>query len=181
LKPFVTTQIDKWDICLTTSITNGPASSSNPFVTPLATEHHGTESYAAKLDSQYPGYICRVFRYAQKVKISLATFSELAQASNEKSITIINHPTITLSRRQLNNWFTCQGGSEFSPTTKPLDTPQHIEKRNVWVRKYYDILTNVEAPVVYLDEMWFYTTNRRRKIKRLTRGEEEDEGDDFIP
>jgi len=37
------------------------------------------------------------------VKGALATFSELAQASNEKSETIINHPTTTLSRKQLNN------------------------------------------------------------------------------
>ena len=109
-KPFALTQIPRWEKYLTDSIEHGPSSSSSssslPTVTPLATKHHGTESYATKLDSQYPGYIRRLFRYAQKVKGALATFAELAQTSNEKSATIANHPITTLSRKQLNHWFT---------------------------------------------------------------------------
>ena len=71
------------------------------------------------------------------------------------------------------------GGKEFAPTTKPLDTPQHIKQRNEWVRKWYDLLTNVNSPVAYLDEKWFYTTNRRRKMKKLPKGDDEQEGVNF--
>ena len=42
-------------------------------------------------------------------------------------------------------------------------------------------MTNEEAPVTYLDEKWFYTTNRRRRIKRLPVGEGEEEGADTLP
>ena len=33
----------------------------------------------------------------------------------------------------------------------------------------------------HLDEEWFYTTNRRRKIKRLPLGPNKKPGNDFIP
>ena len=35
--------------------------------------------------------------------------------------------------------------------------------------------------MVYIDEKWFYTTNRRRSIKKLPCGEHEEEGADFVP
>ena len=49
------------------------------------------------------------------------------------------------------------------------------------MRKYYNLLTNEKAPVTYLDEKWFYTTNRRRKIKKLPRSLDEEEGVDVAP
>jgi len=45
------------------------------------------------------------------------------------------------------------------------------------VRKWYDLLTDPNAPVIYLDEKWFYTTNRRRRIKKLLHHPEEGEVD----
>ena len=42
-------------------------------------------------------------------------------------------------------------------------------------------MTDIEAPVTYLDEKWFYTTNRRRRVKKLPRGPDEEEGIDFVP
>ena len=51
----------------------------------------------------------------------------------------------------------------------------------VWVREWFAILTDTNEPVTHLDEKWFYTTNRRRLIKRLPKGEDEEEGVDYIP
>ena len=161
VKSFATTQFNAWDDKVNTSIKNGSSSSSIPTVTPpLAPNHKGTASYSSKIDKGNPGYIRRLFRYAQNIKGALATFDELAQSINVKSETIDNQPTINLGRRQLQNWFTDQGDKEFVPTTKPLGTPEHIEKRNKWVRQYFDLLTDIFAPVAYLEEKWFYTTNR---------------------
>ena len=42
------------------------------------------------------------------------------------------------------------------------------------------MLTDKFANVAMLDEKWFYTTNRRRKIKRLPLGDNEKEGDDKV-
>ena len=36
------------------------------------------------------------------------------------------------------------------------------------------LLTNPNVPVAHLDKKWFYTTNRRRHIKKLPRHPEED-------
>ena len=48
----------------------------------------------------------------------------------------------------------------------------------IWVRKWFELLTNIDAPVTYLDEKWFYTTNRRRRIKKFPRGKHKEEGVD---
>ena len=63
---------------------------------------------------------------------------------------------------------------------KPLDTPELIKKRLAWVNKYYELLTNVDSPIAYIDEKWFYTTNRRRKVKKLPLAPHEEEGADKI-
>ena len=66
---------------------------------------------------------------------------------------------------QLYRWFVSNKGKELSPKEKPLDTPAHKSNRLIWVKDWYDVLTDKYANVAMLDEKWFYTTNRRRKIK----------------
>ena len=179
-KPFATKQIPKWEEKLHSAIDCGVHASST-FANPLAPTHKGSVSYTDALDEENPGYIRTLFRYAQKVKGVLATFGELAETMNEKSRTNDNKPNTDLTRRQLNSWFKKEGGKETAPTTKPLDTPDHIKKRNAWVRDYFTLLTDVNAAVTYLDEKWFYTTNRRRRMKKLPKGNDEEEGIDFVP
>ena len=88
---------------------------------------------------------------------------------NAKSESPSEHrPSISLHRLQVNNWFKSEGGTERSPIEKPLDTPDHMTKRLEWVRKWFDLLTNPDAPVAFLDEKWFYVTNRRRKVETIT-------------
>ena len=99
---------------------------------------------------------------------------------NIKCETYSNQPTKNLSRRQLNIWFTKQGGNELASTTKPLDTPEHIAKRNKCVREYFGLLIDIFAPFVYLDNKRFYTTNCRRKIKLLPKKVNEEVGSYFI-
>jgi hypothetical protein len=50
-----------------------------------------------------------------------------------------------------------------------------------WAIDHFKKLTSLDCPVVMMDEKWFYTTNRRRKIKRLPLGLGENLGSDFIP
>jgi len=52
-----------------------------------------------------------------------------------------------------------------SSMEKHLDSPEHMAKRIKWVIKRYGKLTNMYAPVCYIDEKWFYKVNQRRKIK----------------
>ena len=75
--------------------------------------------------------------------------------------------TLSLHRLQLYRWFIDNSGKEMSPKEKLLNTPDHKTKRKMWVKKWYTLLTDKFVNVVIFDEKWFYTTNRRRKIKRL--------------
>ena len=81
---------------------------------------------------------------------------------------------------QLNWWFIANGGTEISAKEKPLDNIIHCLERKKWAIEKYGLLTNPLAHVAYIDEKWFYRTNRRRKIKKLKLGKYEAEGDDFI-
>ena len=78
----------------------------------------------------------------------------------------------------MNRWFWKNGGTEKSGLEKPLDSEKHKLLRKDWVMKWYGLLTSPFAPVCYIDEKWFYRTNRRRKIKILPLGKHEESGDD---
>ena len=42
---------------------------------------------------------------------------------------------------------------------KALLTTEHKTRRVEWARRWFDILSDPTAPVAFLDEKWFYTTN----------------------
>ena len=65
-----------------------------------------------------------------------------------------------------------------SPKEKPLDTPAHKSSQLIWVKDWYDILTDKFVNATMLDEKWFYTINRRSKIKKLPLWSVEVGGDD---
>jgi len=143
-------------------------------VDPLSPSNAGSKKYTDELDKEHPGYLHELFRYAQVVKGSLSTFTELAETMNQKSGTPgENRPTICLSRKQLSIWFYQQGGKESSPVEKPLLTDEHKKNRVAWARKYFNLIVDPLKPVAFLDEKWFYTTNRRRKLKLLPKGHNE--------
>ncbi|KAG7370138.1 hypothetical protein IV203_027884 [Nitzschia inconspicua] len=57
--------------------------------------------------------------------------------------------------------------AQVSAIEKPLLTLEHRQQRVQWAKKWYHLLSNSQAPVAFLDEKWFYTTNRRRRVKIL--------------
>ena len=88
--------------------------------------------------------------------------------------------TLSLHRLQLYRWFIDNSGKQMSPKENPLDTPDHKAKQKMWIQEWYTLLTDKFANVTMLDEKWFYTINRRRKIKRLPLGDYGIEGDDKV-
>jgi hypothetical protein len=88
--------------------------------------------------------------------------------------------TLNLSGQQLRRWFKAMGGEEKAPTAKPIVTDELKTTRLAWSNEHWDVLTDPTKPVAFLDEKWFYTTNRRRKIKHLPRAPWEEEGIDKI-
>merc|ERR1712238_585958 len=89
-------------------------------------------------------------------------------------------PSLSLHHRQVRLWFISEGGKEFSPIEKPLDTDEHKRNRLEWVKKVWHRYTDPNCPVCHLDEKWFYITSRRKKIKQLPLADGE-KGNDFTP
>lgn len=56
---------------------------------------------------------------------------------------------------------------------KPFGIAEHCVLRKDWVVKWHGLLTRLISEVYYIDEKWFYTTNRRQKLKKLLLGEHE--------
>ena len=155
-------QVQKWIRNLSTYLSTGQMGILSP------NHNGGRKNYVLSVEQNNKGYLTYLWHHAIATLGPKATFSELTIAMNKKSLVQSDpRPTLNLHRIQVFRWFHDRLGKELSPIEKPLDTPTHIEKRINWVRKYYNLLTDDNAPVAYLDEKWFYTTNRRNKLKYL--------------
>ena len=142
-------------------------------------QHFGSISAIKMMEDDHPGYLHFLFRKIINLKGLNIGFQEIAHQMNMFSAVESEHrPTIQLSRQQVSNWFTVNIGKEIAPTEKPLDTNEHCAKRVEWTVQKYGLLTNVLAPVTYIDEKWFYKVSRRRKLKILPKGKYEAEGDE---
>ena len=87
--------------------------------------HSGSKKYIHQIEERNPGYLRYLFRYSQSVKGIRATYQELTDEMNNKSATPAETRIIlNLSRKQVMDWFKAQGGKEYSPKEKPLDTPK---------------------------------------------------------
>ena len=55
---------------------------------------------------------------------------------------------------QLYRWFVSNKGKELSLKEKPVDTPGRKSSWLIWVKDWYDVLTDRLANVAILDEKW---------------------------
>ena len=161
-------QLYKWRDQLYKSLADGI---SNPIG---RKEVRGRKAHTDMIEEKEPGCLRELCRHAARMKGAMATFKELADCMSAKSATPDeDRLTISLHRLQLFRWWKKQGGKEKSSIEKPRLTPEHCGKRLDWIEKWEDITTDPNIPVAYLDEKWFYTTARRRKIKMLPLSDEE--------
>ena len=140
---------------------------------PLKALHKGRIPYTEKLENEHPGYIRELFRYAQNNVGSQARYEDLARVMNLKSeVDEKGRPVTCFSRDILMRWFHQQGGKLKSPVEKPYLSAKQKKERKEWCeeekrrmeqhgRRFY---------ACFLDEKWFYTTSRRRRIKYLPPG-----------
>ena len=160
--PLAHSRLPYWYGCLSDAIDLGENSD------PVSPSHCGKTSYVETIEYMNPEYLRELYRYAEGVKGHLATFHELVEVINLKSCCPGEaRPTLSLSRKQLSLWFQQQGGKEISSTEKPLLTTEHKRKRVLWAHKYFDLFSDPTVPIAFLDEKWFYTTNRRKSLKHL--------------
>lgn len=146
---------------------------------PLQTRYMGRTKYTDKIESDYPGYIREMYRYAEKTIGNQSSFTALAKTMNSKSATIKDKPTLQMNKMKLFRWFKQQGGKEKSPLPKPYLTEDQKKERVTWCKEVKDIIKKEGKNfyAVFLDEKWFYPTSRRRKLKILPKTEGEDHED----
>ena len=167
-KPLAHTQLPYWVGKINDAIVSGESAD------PVSPVYCGSSKYVKTIEDNNPGYLHELFRYAQQVKGSIGTFSELKEVMNEKSSAPgENRPTLSLSRRQLSDWFRVNGGKEMSAVEKPRLTDEHKQMRREWAVEHFDKFVDRDCPKAFLDEKWFYTTSRRKTLKNLPKGEME--------
>lgn len=167
------TQIDTWMKNFRSYLDSGNVMTMSP-------SHVGTQKYVDAIEIKYPGYITSLWRYAITTAGPKATYGELTDIMNDKSMRDTLKATLSLHELQVFRWFQSHNGKEISPIEKPLDTKKHCSDRLTWVQVNYPLLTDVHSAVAFLDEKWFYTTNRRSKLKYLPLQEGEEVGADKI-
>ena len=168
--------LDKlWRRRLTVAYTNGDD------VDPLRAKHKGSTAYTDKLERQHPGYIHKLFRKAQRELGNQATFNELANKMNRQSRISNNDlpnelPNTKFNTSNLYRWFNLLGGKQKSPIEKPYLTPDQKKGRLDWCHAVKELIaaSGNDFHACFLDEKWFYTTSRRRKVKILPAGPDED-------
>lgn len=142
---------------------------------PMKSRNKGSVSYVAKFEEEHPGKVRELYRYAERTIGNQSSYRELAHCMNEKA-RVDGLGETKFSAKKVWRWFKDQGGKEKSPIEKPLLTEEAKKERKAWCEKVLakiaDYGDNFHA--CYLDEKWFYTTSRRRKLKILPPGPGED-------
>ena len=170
--------IERWESKIIGSIMSGRGG--DLIKSPLKNNRIGSRAKLDIIDKEHPGYLHKLFREVVAIRGPKESFDIIATYMVEKSKGNDDGPEFEMTKYQLINWFHKNGGKEISPIEKPLDTDEHKQTRIEWVRSYYNILTNENYAVGFLDEKWIYTTNRRRRLKHLPKANFEEDGVDKI-
>ena len=166
--------INKW----AQQLSSGVLKSGN--TAPLKSNHKGRKSTTTIIEEENEGYLHELYRYAISVIGAKATFKDITDIMNERSQSPAeSRPELNLHFKQVYKWWKDNGGEEKSAFEKPRLTEEHKRQRAEWVVQWKKFLDE-DFPVCYLDEKWFYTQTRRRKLKLLPRAKHESPGVEFV-
>ena len=139
---------------------------------PLRGLYKGSKKYTDKFDAEHPGGVLKYFRYAQMILGNQASYEDIAKVMNNKAntdgVTVNGNPP-KFNSKNVYRWFKLLGGKEKSPIEKPHLTPEMKEERKKWCEYIKTLIAEHgdQFYACYLDEKWFYTTSRRRRMKIL--------------
>ena len=137
-------------------------------------------SYVSSLEQQFPKYLHKLYRYSCRLLGLDATVPQLIHCMNSRSR--ILHPLcptrsdLKLSIHHFWTFFYSNGGQLKRPTTKPSLTEEQKNMRVDWAKSVSNCLDIFkDFYCCFLDEKWFYTTSRQKKMKILPKAEWENE------
>ena len=129
-------------------------------------------SYITFLERNFPRYVHKLYRYSCRILGIDATVPQLIHCMNSRSRVL--HPScptrnhLKLSVYHFWNFFYSNGGQLKRPTTKPSLTEDQKKARVEWAISLKKAMKELdEFFYCFLDEKWFYTTSRRKKMKIL--------------
>ena len=144
------------------------------------------ESYVDMLVKLFPTLLHLLYRYATNVLGLSARTASLVALMNRKSR--IDYPTCPIRKNlcftNYHFWkfFKKFGGRLVRHTTKPRLTDEQKLERVVWAKDMKKLIEELGPKLHYcfIDEKWFYTTSRRKKLQILPQAEFETAEDSFI-
>ena len=142
--------------------------------------------YIESICKMYPSFLHECYRNATKKYGLSDTAGVISQAMNdyakEKYPNCQIRGNLNMTKHHFWKFFYLNGGKLRRPITKPRLTKIQVQQRlsfaNKWIHKFN---TNPDTYIAFLDEKWFYTCSRRKKMKLLPKASFESEEDAFIP
>ena len=141
--------------------------------------------YVEMLSEQYPSFLHECYRQATRIHgLTENTATICTSMENYAKATYPDDDIrgqLKMTHYHFWKFFYMHGGKLKKPVTKPRLTKEHVDNRlkfaNKWIKKYSQ---EEGVYVAFLDEKWFYTCSRRKKMKILPRASFETEEESFI-
>ena len=141
--------------------------------------------YIIKITQQFPTFLHKVYRHATSVVgVSESTCLICRQMEVYAREKYPDCPIRgNLVRKKHNFWkfFYMNGGKLKRPITKPRLTTEQIKESIAFSNKWINKIQDKDLHICFLDEKWFYTTSRRKKMKILPQADFETDKQAFIP
>ena len=155
------------------------------FDTYLSKAGTGRSTWVDKIMAKYPQLLHKLYRYATRIlTCSANTKSIIACMKCRSKVLFPDCPTrssLSLTKYHFWEWFHRCGGILKRSTTKNRLTPQQRRDRIIWsLRMKLQLSRGDPFYVCFLNEKWFYSTSRRKKIKILPKADFENEEEVFV-
>ena len=153
----------------------------------FSSNQYKKETYIRTILNTYPELLHKLYRYATNVLGPQARAANIVKLMNEKCKVLFPNgfmgSLLTLTKHHFHIFFDMFQGKLVRPSTKPRLTDDHKAARVVWAEKWKKRVSEETENFYccFLDEKWFYTTSRRKKVKVLPRAPFETEEEAFVP
>ena len=145
------------------------------------------ETYVQTILNTYPEVLHKLYRYAIRVLGPSARTATIVSIMNDKCKVLFPqgfmNSVLKLNSYHFKVFFNTFKGKLIRPISKPRLTEEHKRNRVLWAKKWKKRISDAteEFYYCYLDEKWFYTTSRRKKVKVLPRAPFETEEEAYVP
>ena len=141
--------------------------------------------YVMMLSKKFPRFLHETYRHATKtLGVSESTkriCDHMMSYAKTKYSDCPIRGNLKMNKHHFWTFFYMHGGKLQRPITKPRLTTEQIQQRLEFSKKWIEKIKTKGLYYCYLDEKWFYTTSRRKKMKILPQADFETPEDAYIP